>query len=229
MIRLREKASECSFGKDQKESFEIALIDKLLQSSPKELQEKMLQNSDLTLEKAIQMASSFYTVRQQVNELGKSGPNKEVFVNRMQDVKKSSRCLNCNLRIHDDPRNCPVRNEKCHNCGKTGHYARCCRAKKRKLFNQKNDRIEGQQEKRQRTEIKFEPINNVNEDIVNVSYLGNEEIGNVVLKVGGIPLKLLIDSGTNLNLIDDRSYQVMISAGLKCKQLGNDRLLFDLI
>lgn len=68
VLRLREKAGECSFGKNENESRDIAIIDKLLLSSPKELKEKMLQKSDLNLDQAIQMANAFFTVRQQVNQ-----------------------------------------------------------------------------------------------------------------------------------------------------------------
>ena len=38
------------------------------------------------------------------------------------------RCTNCNLLFHYRHTECPAKDEVCNNCGKTGHYARCCRS-----------------------------------------------------------------------------------------------------
>lgn len=209
---------------DARESSEIAIIDKLIQSSPKELQEKMLQRPDLKLDEAIQIATAFHAIKQQVSQFAKPVPDKEIFVNRVNDTSanKEVRCRNCGLPGHDARGNCPARNETCHNCKNRGHYARCCRSQKRKTFNDSTDHKETPLPKRQRMEnhkkpiAKYEPINNV------ISVCNDGENGEIVLNVGGIPVNFLIDSGTNLNIIDDRTYGIMTSAGLVSKPQGFD-------
>lgn len=221
VLRLRETATECSFGNNQQQSADTAMIDKLLLSSPKELQEKLLQKHDLDLSNAIKISSAYYTVKEQVNQISKPGNSKEVFVNQLDDGKKVPRCGNCNLMSHDKSK-CPARNEKCHTCNNIGHYARCCKSKKRKFPDQRDRdgyRRKSPPPKRYKSEYKqkFEPINNV---IVNVSGIEFGETGKIVLNVGGISIKLLIDSGSNLNVMGDQTYKMMVTAGLKHKKLG---------
>lgn len=62
VLRLREAASECKFGENDMQSREIAIIDKLIQSSPKELQEKLLQKADLNLKDSMDISHAFYAV-----------------------------------------------------------------------------------------------------------------------------------------------------------------------
>lgn len=91
-----------------------------------------------------------------------------------------------------DP-NCPAKDKKCNNCGKLGHFRKCCKTKDRKREDVR----------------KVEP-----EYAFNVHRVG-DSTDRVVL-LDGYPVNMIIDSRTTLNIIDKGMWQSLKQRKIRC-------------
>ena len=64
---------------------------------------------------------------------------KKHFKNKKHATAKENVCGNCGYELDDKPHTCPAKNEKCRKCGKTGHFSRVCRSKKKVQFIAEDD------------------------------------------------------------------------------------------
>ena len=88
--------------------------------------------ADLTLENCIDRVRNSEMVKKQnevvkgvdhVSRGGRRGRFHQGF-----KPEGNRRCTNCNLLLDYRHTECPAKDEVCNNCGKKGHYARCCRS-----------------------------------------------------------------------------------------------------
>ena len=122
----------------------------------KKTQERLLRESELSLEKALQICRAAEEIKIQTDEMAGSSestkkidhvhskshrpgkgsnkhrPNSKQVEGSQKDRKR--RCLKC-LKYHD-PAKCPAYNQKCHKCGHLGHYAVACRSNSGKKVRQ---------------------------------------------------------------------------------------------
>ena len=117
----------CDF-KDKNEEIRDRLVIGILD---KELLLELQLKADLTLENCVDRVRNSEMVKRQnevvkgvdhVSRGGSRGRFHKVF--KPEDNK---RCTNCNLLLDYRHTECPAKDEVCNNCGKKGHYARCCR------------------------------------------------------------------------------------------------------
>lgn len=73
LMRVQVHASKCNFGKSAIASSSIAVIDKMLQFVPPPLREKLLQDSNLTIEEMIKQVNAHETSRSASDQI--SGKN----------------------------------------------------------------------------------------------------------------------------------------------------------
>ena len=142
-VRLRQQARYCQFGVHVDEHIRDQLLDRLPDQS---LKTKLLQETDLSLEKTLRMARTWETAGMQAGKMTAS-VSAGASVNAVQPKKlprgqrsagqhsqaaslPRRECFNCGRAGHkanDDA--CPAKGKSCHKCGKSGHFSKKCRAK----------------------------------------------------------------------------------------------------
>ena len=96
---------------------------------------EIAQNEDATANQVSYMRPDFKTSQQQVvvHKLqGKKGGKPKQQGNpkaQYQDKSKRKSCYNCGAVPAHPKSQCPARSEKCHKCGREGHFAKVCRSK----------------------------------------------------------------------------------------------------
>ena len=137
VAQLRELSSNCEFGSMKDEMIRDQLVEKVLNP---QVREKLLQESGLTLEKAIIIARQMEVAKREAAELSAScssdvrAVSKQkpatVFKQKPAPVSKGH-CFRCGRKDHNAAApNCPARNVKCRACEKTGHFSKVCRSQK---------------------------------------------------------------------------------------------------
>ena len=125
---LMELSERCDF-KDKNEEIRDRLVIGILD---KELSLELQLKADLTLENCVDRVRNSEMVKKQnevlkgvdhVSRGGRRGRFHQGF-----KPEGTRRCTNCNLLLDYRHTECPAKDEVCNNCGKKGHYARCCRS-----------------------------------------------------------------------------------------------------
>ena len=109
------------------------------------LSSKAIQNSllkkELTLAKAVELATSMEAAAKKVTELQATATADAATAGatKRDVLKVTVNCYRCGKSNHK-PTNCPVKGLRCHNCGKVGHIKRACRQAKRNFNAHSSDR-----------------------------------------------------------------------------------------
>ncbi|XP_038117212.1 uncharacterized protein LOC119769303 [Culex quinquefasciatus] len=217
--RTLEVAQKCNFGTTLEESRSIAVIDKVILYAPVELKQQLLQKEKLTLDDVTRVVSSYESVKKQsmlmegksgstpaYSEHGGGGGQKSELFN----VQSSSRgppttgeCYRCGHKDHygNDPR-CPARSVQCTRCKRYGHFRNGA-----KLSSAGDQHIRNHR-------TWFPPSGRAVEDNTsdpdeNTSFVYNISDGDefIWVKVGGVLIQMLIDSGSAKNILDDRAWE----------------------
>ena len=149
VTELRNIAEHCEFAELKNSLIRDKIV---IGIRDKKTQERLLRESELSLEKALQICRAAEEIKIQTDEwqvaqraprrltmftardrpsklLNKHMPNsKQVERSNRSTPDRKRQCLKC-LKYHD-PAECPAYNQKCHKCGHLGHYAAACRSKK---------------------------------------------------------------------------------------------------
>lgn len=217
-IQLKQLASTCNF-----ETFlEDALRDRFICGLRSSLiQSKLLAEGDsLTFDKALEMALVVENAESNVRSLhpGSSGESNEIsfvkanqsharkqFTSRPSAKSKFKPCFRCGKE--HDCKTCPYKDFECHSCKKKGHLAKVCfRSKGRPRFkprinycNEDSDE-EPSEENTNGFENQFE--------LYTIAYSNDNRPTNFVteLKVNGVPLPMVIDTGAVVTVLPDVVY-----------------------
>lgn len=217
VMKMKEASGHCTFGKDEAESLEIAMVDKLLMLVSQEIKEKLLQKTDLSFDKAIKIIKAHDATKYQARELSGRKPA-EFAVNAVARTSFAE-CHRCGSKRHkanDDC--CPAKDAMCMACRKTGHFARKCMSSKGKRPYEGND---GDNYKRRKVEVRYmkeerDNTGNANTNRLNVLSVNDGGI-KVVCAIGNVFVKMMIDSGTSRNIIDGNTWELMVANGFKPK------------
>ena len=119
------------------------------------------------------------------------------------------RCFRCDSPNHlANFAGCPARSVSCSKCKSRGHYARCCK--------QKNVNA-----------LSCETPDPPPSDDHNYSFsLNPDSHSTVQATVGGQPMQLIVDTGSNVNVIDRSTWEDLKSKGIKCKSWPVEEKLF---
>ena len=123
---LMELSETCDF-KDKNEEIQDRLVIGILD---KELSLELQLKTDLTVENCVDRVKNSEMVKKQ-NEVVKgvdhvSRGGRQGRFHQGHKPEGNKRCTNCNLLLDYRHTECPAKDEACNNCGKKGHYARCC-------------------------------------------------------------------------------------------------------
>ena len=149
VTELRKRAEHCEFAELKNSLIRDKIV---IGICDKKTQERLLRESELSLEKALQICRAAEEIKMQTDEMAGSSestkkiehvhskshrpgkgsnkrrPNlKQVERSNQSPLDRKRQCLKC-LKYHD-PAKCPAYNQKCYKCGHLGHYAVACRSK----------------------------------------------------------------------------------------------------
>ena len=186
VTELRKRAEHCEFAELKnsliRDKIVIGIYDK-------KTLERLLRESELSLEKALQICRAAEEIKIQTDEMAGSsestkkidhvhskshrpskGSNKHRPNSKQVDRSNQSlpdrkrQCLKC-LKYHD-PAKCPAYNQKCHKCGHLGHCAVACRSRSGKVRQVVADKEQSTESDDSETEFY---IGTIKADIVNVN------------------------------------------------------------
>ena len=113
---------------------------------------------------------------------------------------------------------CPAQGAICRKCGKQNHYARCCRSTDKKKFQssqqhvQKNRAVNKQRPRKDINYVKqtstYNDESSTDDDYAFTVHTGlKQKQPNIMLKVAGIKLNVLVDSGASTNILSEEAYR----------------------
>jgi transposase InsO family protein len=210
---LRRLAKPCEFKTLENELIRDMII---CGTRDRKLQEKLLNEDNLTLEKTIKMCQSSEIMKTQIEEIGETpkaqaavdtikgkGQEKCSGSNRQENSTRVFDCRSCGKK--HGPRQCPAYGKVCSYCHKYNHYASVCRAKKQ---------TENQNVHSLNTNDGGDDDDHI--EWLNVSAIGTvdkygktertEDEAYVSLLVQQVPVKFKIDTGAQINVLPCRYY-----------------------
>ncbi len=120
---LRRLAAHCDFGG----YLDQALRDRLVCGLRSEATQKhLLSKSDLTLQRALEIAQSQEAAERNSQQL--KGEAAAFSVESVLGFSQKEKCYRCGGTNHSSQK-CRFKEAECHNCGRNGHIARVCRSK----------------------------------------------------------------------------------------------------
>lgn len=219
--RLREQAQFCNFGSS--EAVDKALKDQIIEGGSSEKLRRELLKKERSIQDIIQLAQSFENVEQYEKATKRKANDEDV--HEVQTKKPADRrdyagpsqrpsdrrCWACGRsgHIRGDAK-CPAKGKKCLKCNRFGHFSVCCKAPK--------------QTRRPTYGVRamedMEPDDDPTEYVFQVGGASKK----IDCKVGGVSIKVVIDSGTRRNLIPVSVWESMKKQKVNVKQMlkGSD-------
>ena len=135
LVSLRELAKTCKFCSDNctQKNIRDQIIEGLLDG---DTVEHLLQEKDLTLDKAITTCRAQEAAKKQQAEIANTSrePANVQTLRRQPNLTRpplGRSCPGCGSGLHDGGRqSCPAYNITCHLCKKVGHFGRVCRGRR---------------------------------------------------------------------------------------------------
>lgn len=185
------------------------------------MKEQLLQKDSLNIDEVAKIVSSYESVKHQAQlmnhpssgfaESADMSAGERSNINKIRNIPVK-KCMRCGKQDHfANDQNCPARGKECIKCKRIGHFAARCRTpagKRRYAEEPKPGSSKGF--KRQRVhEIDTE------EERKDRSFLFSINDGGefLWLKLGGVTLQLLIDSGCTKNIINEKAWEYMKKNG----------------
>ena len=141
-------------------------------------------------------------------------PNNNPNYNNYNNKQDTRTCFNCAKSGHlASFQGCPARGKKCNICQRIGHFGSTCRKRKGEFQARDN-----QYEKKQRltTALLEEDNENYTEKKNSERYLFYTGGGHKIqCKVGGVRLEMLIDSGSDANVLGHKEWTRLKAEGIK--------------
>ena len=201
VVRLRQQAAKCGLAPDFQE---IMIIDQLIENCQEVEMRSRLMTKDFILFELIDIARQ---VEFEVEKKKKS--EKARFAENINDIKVENRrpsrtrfennsndqrtCFNCGRSGHlASAESCPARGKKCNKCQRIGHFENTCRKRKNEAPNNQF---------RKRSQVTTALV----EEEKYVFYTGGEYQMNCI--IGGVPIEMLIDSGSDANIIGQQDWE----------------------
>lgn len=160
------------------------------------IRERLLAEGNITLEKAVSIAKAIAIAKENALKL-EDTQDDEPFVNMIRrksstyNKQQNTICTRCG-QTHKN--RCPAEGAKCHNCGKSGHFAKMCFVKKRfvKNINVKKDG-EDEDDDEEEEDLFIGAISKATKTTATE--------WNIELKVDNNRIKCQVDTGAQANII----------------------------
>ncbi|XP_058815992.1 uncharacterized protein LOC131679299 [Topomyia yanbarensis] len=148
--------------------------------------------------------------------------------------QRNFRCFNCGRRDHiSTDQTCPAKNVACRSCKRVGHFEAYCRQKVFQRGYLQRSSTQVMSEKDKICMLKEEGVvskpDNQKEDTGKTYYTfyAGSESNVIMCNVGGVDLDLLVDSGSDANLIPDTVWEYLKKKAVTVKQCerGSSKIL----
>ena len=245
VVRLSEKAQYCEFA-DKNEQIRDQVIQMCKSNRVK--RELLRKGTNLTLVNLREIARSVESTDEQMKQMTSSGASGGV--NRVDNKPKygqsrkfqprppsgarsqSSRpvtCYSCGYEGHTNKdEKCPAKGKLCNKCGNSGHFASRCKTKARQPARGKYP-----QKSRQNVNLaQEEPESGVFDDDDDCTFRVNSFTANTkygekaTVRVGGVPVDMLVDSGASTNVMSLKLWEELKSKHITCKVLDVHKKLY---
>ena len=196
---LRNLSEYCEFG----ETLNDRLCEKFVTGlNNQEIQRKLLLEKNLTLQKAVQLATSMQQTSDAVKSLAPPS------VNVVQSVKKSSKlsgkqkpkCYRCNGP--HSPQQCKFKSASCFKCSKVGHIAKACLTKSRSYHPPQQSRHH-----QQHYVESSQPDRSPNFDLFTLQSRSTQPPISVPVSVNNQTVEFQLDTGAALSVITEQDYK----------------------
>lgn len=140
---------------------------------------------------------------------------------KLEETTSNGECSRCGKTTHNftDIRECPAFNKHCLKCGRRGHFSLKYRTKKAKFQDYRNTQLTSKTKIIKPGQIKS--VNQIEDPIefpvqldethlecFNVERSTSDDI--IEIKVGGVVIQMLIDSGSSCNIICGRDWKTLL-------------------
>ena len=166
----------------------------------------LLNKKELTLQKAVDLATGMEAAAKEVTELQATATADaaNAGATKKDVLKVTVNCYRCGKSNHK-PANCPAKGLRCHNCGKVGHLRRACRQTRR------NSNVQSSDKKRTRsTPHRVKTVLEVSdtdteseEDVRYLNYVAAKPAGPIKVEVllDHKPVCMELDTGAPVSLM----------------------------
>ena len=206
VVRLRRQARQCTFEDTVDSQIRDQIVEKI---SPAELQKKLLEVTNISLDRALEICRAWEVAGSQVSEMA-GGSFAAADVNAVTHRRSTVTCFSCGLKGHmARDVSCPAKGKKCRLCDKTGHFAKCCKSKqpnksKNKQTNQVGDPVP-------EPGVEVQPLDaSLQFGINNVHTAGvSEKLKPIFVHVlvDGQALRMEVDTGAMVSLIPENVWE----------------------
>nr|CAI5866793.1 unnamed protein product [Callosobruchus analis] len=229
LLKLRQQATKCYFGTTREEALEINIKDKLIDDwAPLDLKRKLLEK-ERSLAEIIDICQVHEQIKDQTTAMNiQTSDRPTTSINKISLDKTPSRstCSRCGSSKHQgNDLKCSARSAKCFRCERIGHFASLCRTKAQKRPYPERSKFTNNRKMKFASRVNYVDRS---DELGNESDGGNtsqnydcfklnhrtapnkkEQEQNELIEcyVGGIPVKLLIDSGSKANIVNGADWE----------------------
>nr|XP_049707012.1 uncharacterized protein K02A2.6-like [Helicoverpa armigera] len=223
LVRLRQQSKKCKFANGEDDNIIDQVVEKC---NSMELKKKILTlGDDVTLDKVIAEANAIESVQRQLSDYGNgSAPRPIANINKIdtkREFDQNKGCSRCGSEKHNgDSPTCPAKDKKCSKCGYIGHFMAKCRtrASKRRSTHANGGKMPIKKIKHDNSAKKSENSNDDQKKASsNVNYIFYfDGDGKIRCGIGGVDnVELLIDSGSNHNILTDKTWAYLKSCNVQ--------------
>lgn len=133
---LKQKSKDCEFGSAESDMIRDKIVFSI---SDQRLKERLLRETNLTLEKTVDICRAAEAAKTQIQAMGEQNKTVHAIKKKSNDAKQNKRCEKKSYQQQKaesfickkcgkshPPRQCPAFGATCHACGKSNHFASVC-------------------------------------------------------------------------------------------------------
>ncbi|XP_055604561.1 uncharacterized protein K02A2.6-like [Uranotaenia lowii] len=243
VLRIRQQLADCGLEKynaDIREVLtELFVIDVIVEGCVSEELRRRILQKDVTLAEVEAMGAMMEGVEQQVVDLttlnakdslsekvfrveARQGTSRRIPVNNKDQNNPDITCFNCGAKGHIATSvKCKARDQKCRWCKKLGHFEASCRKRSSSrappsYSNKKPRNVRLVEIDEQEANVDQPSIEkpNSNPKSYYCFHFGNES-NILACVIGGVRLEMLVDSGSDVNIIHSLAWEQLKREGIK--------------